>query len=141
MPRRQLIFSLSLSLLFLLSNACSNFLVTPKASTDGSTLIAYNADSDSLYGTMGHYPAGIHTPGEMVSGKEICDDWIGLRERRRGGDRWGVGSDLDDTFFFRFPSMIGTAACTLELSRKCESFSLSSQLLFYGIFVHVEMLR
>jgi len=45
------------------SLACSNFIVTPGASADGSTLFSYSADSGSLYGTLGHYPAAKHGSG------------------------------------------------------------------------------
>ena len=39
------------------SNSCSNILVTPGASKDGSAMIAYNADSANLMGMVYHYPA------------------------------------------------------------------------------------
>eukprot|EP00740_Mantoniella_antarctica_P004831 CAMPEP_0181358498 /NCGR_PEP_ID=MMETSP1106-20121128/5548_1 /TAXON_ID=81844 /ORGANISM="Mantoniella antarctica, Strain SL-175" /LENGTH=678 /DNA_ID=CAMNT_0023471475 /DNA_START=382 /DNA_END=2418 /DNA_ORIENTATION=+ len=42
--------------------ACTNILVSPGASEDGSTLLAYNADSGALYGSLGHYPAATHLP-------------------------------------------------------------------------------
>jgi hypothetical protein len=35
---------------------CSDVLVTPGASTDGSAMIAYNADDVTLYGVLYHYP-------------------------------------------------------------------------------------
>ncbi|OQX97947.1 MAG: dipeptidase, partial [Bacteroidetes bacterium 4572_117] len=38
-------------------NACTNFLVTKGASTDGSTMITYAADSHVLYGELYHWPA------------------------------------------------------------------------------------
>jgi hypothetical protein len=54
------LLTLSLSLLLLLlgcfkngvtvTMACTNILVSPGASEDGSTLLAYNADSGALYG-------------------------------------------------------------------------------------------
>ena len=37
--------------------ACTDILVTPGASADGSAMIAYNADSPTLYGVIYHYPA------------------------------------------------------------------------------------
>ena len=39
------------------SHACSDFLVTPGASDDGSAMIAYNADDVGLKGVLYHYPA------------------------------------------------------------------------------------
>ena len=46
--------------------ACTNFLITPGASADGSVLITYTADSHTLYGDLRHIPAGAHLPGAMV---------------------------------------------------------------------------
>ena len=40
-----------------LVSACSDILVTPGASADGSAMIAYNADDTSLFGYLYHYPA------------------------------------------------------------------------------------
>lgn len=43
--------------------ACSNLLVTKGASKDGSTLMAYTADSHALYGALYFRPGGQHLPG------------------------------------------------------------------------------
>mmetsp|Transcript_746 Transcript_746/g.1665 ORF Transcript_746/g.1665 Transcript_746/m.1665 type:complete len:585 (-) Transcript_746:94-1848(-) len=40
-----------------IAGACSNILVTPGASEDGSAIIAYNADSTRLFGSLYHHPA------------------------------------------------------------------------------------
>lgn len=45
---------------------CTNFLVGKKASTDGSTIISYSADSYNLYGELYHWPAKQYRPGEML---------------------------------------------------------------------------
>ncbi|RNC64689.1 C69 family dipeptidase [Proteiniphilum sp. X52] len=45
---------------------CTNLLVGKKASTDGSTLISYAADSYALYGELYHWPARQYSPGEML---------------------------------------------------------------------------
>ena len=42
--------------------ACTNMLVDPAASTDGSAIVAYNADSATVYGMLYHYPAADHEP-------------------------------------------------------------------------------
>ncbi len=39
------------------THACTNVLVTKGASTDGSTMISYAADSHDLYGELYHWPA------------------------------------------------------------------------------------
>jgi len=46
--------------------ACTNFLVSKKASVDGSTFITYAADSHELYGELYHTAGGVHLPGEEV---------------------------------------------------------------------------
>ena len=48
------------------SYPCTNLLVGKKASTDGSTLISYAADSYGLYGELYHWPAKQYNPGEML---------------------------------------------------------------------------
>lgn len=48
-----------------LSNGCTNFLVTRGASTDGSTMITYAADSHTLYGELYYQPAMDHEAGAM----------------------------------------------------------------------------
>ncbi len=48
------------------SFACTNLLVGKNASTDGSTLISYAADSYGLYGELYHWPARQYRPGEML---------------------------------------------------------------------------
>lgn len=40
--------------------ACTNLLISNSASTDGSNIIAYNADAANLYTTIYHYPAASH---------------------------------------------------------------------------------
>ncbi len=46
--------------------ACTNFLITKGASTDGSTMISYAADSHVLYGEMYFFPAKDHAAGSML---------------------------------------------------------------------------
>ena len=47
------------------SHACTNALVTKGASTDGSNMISYAADSHQLYGELYFAPAGIWNEGDM----------------------------------------------------------------------------
>lgn len=51
---------------YTLSMACTNFLVTKGASTDGSTMISYAADSHLLYGELYYRPAADYPEGTMV---------------------------------------------------------------------------
>lgn len=46
--------------------ACTNFLVTKGASTDGSTMITYAADSHVLYGELYYRPAADYPEGTML---------------------------------------------------------------------------
>lgn len=45
---------------------CTNFLVGKKASTDGSTIVSYSADSYNLYGELYHWSSKTYRPGEML---------------------------------------------------------------------------
>jgi len=49
------------------SNACTNFLVTRGASTDGSNMISYAADSHVLYGELYFRPAADWAEGAMLN--------------------------------------------------------------------------
>ena len=53
------------------SKACSNVLVTKGASTDGSNMISYAADSHQLYGELYFRKAGTWKPGDM----RRIDEW------------------------------------------------------------------
>lgn len=55
------------------ANACTNFLITKGASTDGSCMISYAADSHVLYGELYHYPAADYPEGTMLD----VYDWDG----------------------------------------------------------------
>ena len=52
-------------LLLTTAKACTDLLVTPGASTDGSAMIAYNADSVKLYGVLYHYPRTQGLQGQL----------------------------------------------------------------------------
>ncbi len=57
-----IIFQLSVLSIF----SCTNFLIGKKASTDGSTMISYSADSYNLYGELYHWPAKKYHKGEIL---------------------------------------------------------------------------
>lgn len=59
------LFSLTISQSYI-SNACTNFLVTKGASTDGSTMITYAADSHTLFGELYFWPAADYPKGTML---------------------------------------------------------------------------
>lgn len=43
--------------------ACTNLIVGKNASTDGSTIVSYSADSYGLFGELYHYPAATYPKG------------------------------------------------------------------------------
>lgn len=51
---------LGLTLLFEGCTGCTNLLLSKGVTTDGSNIIAYNADASNFYTTIYHYPAGKH---------------------------------------------------------------------------------
>lgn len=48
------------------SFACTNLIVGKNASTDGSTIVSYSADSYGLYGELYRYPAATYKKGTML---------------------------------------------------------------------------
>lgn len=48
------------------TSACTNYLITKGASTDGSTMISYAADSHVLYGELYHWPAATWPEDAML---------------------------------------------------------------------------
>lgn len=47
------------------TNSCTNLIAGRNATTDGSVMITYAADSHNLYGELTHTPAAKHAPGTM----------------------------------------------------------------------------
>lgn len=71
MTKRFLLSIFTLLITFSSSFACTNFLAGKAATTDGSTLISYNADSYFLFGALAFRPAANHAPGTMMD----IHDW------------------------------------------------------------------
>ncbi len=68
MKRKSLYLTLMLPALALMpaeAEACTNLIAGPKATTDGSVLVTYAADSHNLYGMLTHSPAADHAPGSI----------------------------------------------------------------------------
>lgn len=63
---KKFIAAIALMFVTFVSFPCTNLLVGKKASTDGSTLISYAADSYALYGELYHWPAKQYNPGEIL---------------------------------------------------------------------------
>ncbi|NOZ48163.1 MAG: dipeptidase [Chlorobi bacterium] len=68
MKKKSLLSFILFILILFVSNgyACTNFLITKGASTDGSTMISYNADSHVLFGELYFWPAADYPDGTMV---------------------------------------------------------------------------
>lgn len=48
------------------ASACTNFIITRGASTDGSVMVSYAADSHALYGALYHTAGGKHMKGAIL---------------------------------------------------------------------------
>ena len=66
MKKITLLFAAVLFMLSIDSKACTSLLVGKNASTDGSTMITYAADSHTLYGELYHWPAKTYEPNAML---------------------------------------------------------------------------
>ena len=63
---KKLLITAWMLLLWIYPNACTNFIAGKNATTDGSTLITYSADSYFLYGALYHYPAATYPEGTLL---------------------------------------------------------------------------
>ncbi|MDE6560171.1 MAG: C69 family dipeptidase [Muribaculaceae bacterium] len=94
--------------------ACTNFIAGKKATTDGSVMITYAADSHTLYGDLSHTPAAVHKDGAMRkvvewdTGKELGEipqpketyNVVGNMNQYQvaiGETTWGGREELMDT--------------------------------------------
>ena len=66
MKKIRLILAAAAALTYAAASACTNFIVTRGASTDGSVMVTYAADSHALYGALYHTPGGKHKSGAML---------------------------------------------------------------------------
>ena len=64
--KKTLILILSVITTFSSGFACTNLLIGKNASTDGSTMITYSADSYALFGELYHWAAKKYPKGEML---------------------------------------------------------------------------
>ena len=66
MKKLRLILAATGVLAYGAASACTNFIVTKGASTDGSVMVTYAADSHALYGALYHTPAGKYKAGTIL---------------------------------------------------------------------------
>ncbi len=64
--KKIVIACLSALLVTIPASACTNLIVAKGASTDGSTMITYSADSYSLFGELYHWPAATYPAGTLL---------------------------------------------------------------------------
>lgn len=64
--KRLTLIVLLVALAWMKSLACTNLIVGKNASTDGSTIVSYSADSYGLFGELYHYPAAVYPKGTML---------------------------------------------------------------------------
>lgn len=67
MNKRLITFALLLFALLAKTLACTNLIVGKNASTDGSTIVSYSADSYGMFGYLCHYPSGTFAKGTMLN--------------------------------------------------------------------------
>lgn len=118
-----------------LAEACTNFLVGKDASSDGSTIISYAADSYSLYGFLRFSPAADYPAGAMREVK----DWdtgrplgqipqvahtysvVGNMNEHQltiGETTWGGRPELEDTVGIDYGSLIYIALERCKTARE-----------------------
>lgn len=51
---------------FITIQGCTNLLINKEISSDGSNIIAYNADASNFYTTIYHYPATKNNKSNMT---------------------------------------------------------------------------
>lgn len=71
MNKRLLTFAFLLFTALAHTFACTNLIVGKNASTDGSTIVSYSADSYGMFGYLCHYPAATYEKGTMLD----IHDW------------------------------------------------------------------
>lgn len=64
--KRTTLFVLIAALTVIRSWACTNLIVGKNASTDGSTIVSYSADSYGMFGELYHYPAAVYPKGTLL---------------------------------------------------------------------------
>ena len=68
---KKLILTLAFAVGAVTAFACTNFIVTKGASTDGSVMVTYAADSHQLFGALYFTPKGTFKPGATLR----VDEW------------------------------------------------------------------
>ncbi len=67
---KKLLLSAMLAASFTAADACTNYIATKGATTDGSVFVTYSADDYGMFNGLCHYAAGVHAKGTK---REIID--------------------------------------------------------------------
>lgn len=78
-----------------LAEACTNLIVTPGASEDGSAVFSYTADAGKLYGTLNHLPAA-HPPAGSKRKVWNWDTGVYLGEIDEANQTFNVIGNLNE---------------------------------------------
>ena len=65
--KKTILTALLLAVAALRVPACTNLIVGKNASTDGSVIVSYSADSYGMFGELYHCAAGLHEKGTMIN--------------------------------------------------------------------------
>lgn len=131
---RKLILALSIVILAgfgMNSNACTNYLITKGASTDGSTMISYAADSHVLYGELYHWPAAIYPEGIMMKVYE-WDTGKYLGKIKQASETYNVIGNMNE-----FQVAIGETTYT----GRSELSSQPGAIVDYGGLIYIALQR
>ena len=95
MKKRQLLLSAVALVAYATADACTNFIITRGASTDGSVMVSYAADSHALYGALYHTAAGRYAPGTMMPVYE-WDTGRYLRDIPQAAQTWSTVGNMNE---------------------------------------------
>ncbi|HRY97742.1 MAG TPA: C69 family dipeptidase [Bacteroidales bacterium] len=133
--RKNLPMIVSLALLSLaaprLADACTNFLITKGASTDGSTMISYSADSHVLFGELYHWPGKKWPEGSMLDIYE-WDTGKYLGKIRQAAQTYTVNGNMNEH---------QVAIGETTYGGRSELGSQSGAIMDYGSLIYVALQR
>lgn len=113
------------------ADACSDLIVGPKASTDGSIFISYAADSHTLYGELYHWPATTWAAGDMLN----VTEWdTGIRTgqiAQHAGRTYNVIGNMNEK----------QVAITESTWGGCDACQGTEGLMDYGSLIYIALQR
>ena len=112
------------------SHACSDLVVGPKASVDGSVLISYAADSHTLYGELYHWPASTWAAGSVLKVTE-WDTGIPTGSIAQIGRTYNVIGNMNEK----------QVAITESTWGGCDACQMTEGLMDYGSLIYIALQR